>query len=275
VNYYLQQGVARSRYWFSSYFLGYPLEIRDHLPHAIGGKYTPDTKFVIFTSGRSGSTLLIDLLNTNPEVLCEGELLKRRVLFPERLLKGYEQKATKPIYGFKLLSYQLKNIQTGISDKKAFLHRLVKEEGYQLIYLHRTDHVRLALSIIYGFQRNKWHRQEGKNSMKVNPPFELKPDRFIFFLNELARLKEFEQEMLEGLSYLSINYENDLQKEAMHNQTISRIAQFLGIEEQPSFSNLRKTTPKKLAEMVTNRELLIEAVRNSEYEAYASALEEM
>jgi hypothetical protein len=39
----------------------------------------PPPGVLIFAQGRSGSTLLVELLNSLPDVVCEGEILERRV----------------------------------------------------------------------------------------------------------------------------------------------------------------------------------------------------
>ena len=37
----------------------------------------PEKKFIIFAQGRSGSTLLVSLMNCHKEIFCDGEILNR------------------------------------------------------------------------------------------------------------------------------------------------------------------------------------------------------
>ncbi|MEM9847436.1 MAG: hypothetical protein AAF847_06075, partial [Bacteroidota bacterium] len=194
------------RYKLSAFWLGYLLELKSRLQHSFGKSEQPKQKFVIFTSGRSGSTLLVDLLNSSPDLQCDDELLKRRLAFPIPLIRSFAAQSEKDIYGFKLLSYQLLNVQTGIKDKHQFLDRLIQEEGYQLIHLSRDNKAKQALSIIYAFYRGQWHNQAG-SKQKIAKRFELDPDVYLHFLSELKILEQFEQEMVRSREHLSLTYE--------------------------------------------------------------------
>lgn len=262
------------RYKLSSFWLGYPLEVRNRLQNAFGEKNNPEKKFVIFTSGRSGSTLLVDLLNSSSAIQCDDELLKRRVAFPISLVRSFEQQSKRSIYGFKLLSYQLLNVQTGIKDKQIFLDKLIHQEGYQLIHLSRNNKAKQALSIIYAFYRGQWHNQQG-SKQKEAKRFELNPDTYLHFLEELTVLEKFEQSMVSKYDHLSLTYEKDLRQPAQYEESMQRVSEYLGVEIARPETNLKKVTPSKLSDMISNQEALIEAVRNSRFEEYAGILEEM
>ncbi|MEM9885576.1 MAG: hypothetical protein AAF849_06755 [Bacteroidota bacterium] len=262
------------RYKLSSFWLGYALELRDRLKHAFGEQKQPNQKFVIFTSGRSGSTLLVDLLNSSPDLQCDDELLKRRVAFPISLVRSFAQQSKKEVYGFKLLSYQLLNVQTGIKDKRAFLDRLTQEEGYRLIHLNRDNKAKQALSIIYAFYRGQWHNQEGSKQKKAKR-FELNPQIYLYFLEELKILEAFEQEMMRNREHLALTYEEDLREPAQYAQSMQRIAKYLDIKISRPESKLKKVTPSKLSDMISNKEELVNAVRNSPFEEEANILERM
>jgi len=262
------------RYKLSSFWLGYPLELRSRLQNALGNKKVPEKKFVIFTSGRSGSTLLVDLLNSSPAIQCDDELLKRRVAFPISLVRSFEQQSEQSIYGFKLLSYQLLNVQTGIKDKKRFLDKLIYQEGYQLIHLSRDNKAKQALSIIYAFYRGQWHNQQG-SKQKEAKRFELNPDTYLHFLEELQVLEAFEREMVRNFEHLSLTYEQDLRQPEQYEKSMQRVSEYLGVEIVRPETNLKKVTPSRLSDMISNQEALIEAVRNSPFEEYAGILEKM
>lgn len=262
------------RYKLSSFWLGYPLELSNRLQNALGHKNVAEKKFVIFTSGRSGSTLLVDLLNSSPEIQCDDELLKRRVAFPIPLVRSFERQSERLIYGFKLLSYQLLNVQTGIKNKKKFLDQLIHEEGYQLIHLSRNNKAKQALSIIYAFYRGQWHNQQG-SKQKEAKRFELNPATYLHFLGELQVLEDFEQAMVSNFEHLSLTYEQDLQQPEQYEKSMQRVSEYLGVEIARPETNLKKVTPSKLSDMISNQEALVRAVRNSEFEEYARILEEM
>ncbi|MEM9980263.1 MAG: hypothetical protein AAF808_21770, partial [Cyanobacteria bacterium P01_D01_bin.2] len=70
-------------------------------------------RFIIFGRGRSGSTALVSLLNCLPKVYCDGEILEQRVLWPQSYVKAkaHTVQACATVYGCKILSYQLRDIQ--------------------------------------------------------------------------------------------------------------------------------------------------------------------
>jgi len=262
------------RYHISSFWLGYLLEVKSHLEHLFRKNNDPEKKFAIFTSGRSGSTLLLDLINSSPNLQCDGELLKRRVVFPTMLLRSFAKQSSQPIYGFKLLSYQLLNVQKGIKDKRLFLDKLTNDEGYRFIHLSRNNKAKQALSIIYAFYRGQWHNQEG-SKQKAAKRFELDPNIYLHFLSELQALEDFENAMMVDRTHLSLSYENDLSSPDKYENTMAQVADFLDIPVVAPQTNLKKVTPSKLSDMISNQEDLVKAVKNSPFETYASVLEKM
>lgn len=97
----------------------------------------PEKKFVIFGRGRSGSTLLVELLDSHPQIHCDNEILHDRVLFPRLYIDSCASRYQSQVYGFKFLSYQIKDVQR-ISQPKKFLLQLY-QSGYKIIYLRREN----------------------------------------------------------------------------------------------------------------------------------------
>ncbi len=261
------------RYKLSAFYLGYPLALRDKVTRLGTPAFDPPQKFVIFTSGRSGSTLLVDLINSNPNVHCDLELLKRRTFAPMSLIKTHAKCSTQDTYGFKLLSYQLKNVQTHIRNKWMFLDDLVNKEGYRLIHLEREDKAKQALSIIYAFYRGKWHNQKGSKQKEVLQ-FELNPEVLYKFIKESEILREFEAEMLQGQEYLYISYERHLTPDK-RAESIQKISDWIGIDAVKPETSLRKATPSKLSTMISNKQEVIDYIAKTEYAHYVPTLEKM
>lgn len=266
--------IGTIRYHVSSFYLGYLLEIWSVLSKTLAANHEPASKFVIFTSGRSGSTLLVDLINSNPAIQCDGELLKRRVAFPYPLVRRFEKSSKKEIYGFKLLSYQLLNVQTGIKHKQSLLDTLVYEQNYKLIYLDRENKAKQALSIIYGFYRGKWHNEAGKSEGNT-PPFELDPTVFLKFLTELDVLERFEKSIIATYPHLYLSYEKDLRDDISREATMRRVYEFLQVPYVATSTQLQKVTPSELSSMISNKAAVIEALKGTPYAHYIPSLERM
>src|SRR4030095_16137361 len=70
----------------------------------------PQKKFVIYTRGRTGSTVLTDLINSHPDIFCDAEIFNfiycnTKVLFPRAYIKSCSKRASiykKKVYGFKV-----------------------------------------------------------------------------------------------------------------------------------------------------------------------------
>ncbi|MEM9991342.1 MAG: hypothetical protein AAF738_06220 [Bacteroidota bacterium] len=262
------------RYKISAFYLGYPLELRDRVQRMTLPEFDPPQKFVIFTSGRSGSTLLVDLINSNPNIHCDLELLKRRVFAPMSLIRTHAKCSTQDTYGFKLLSYQLKNVQTGIRNKWMFLDRLVNKKGYKLIHLERENKAKQALSIIYAFYRGKWHNQKG-SQQKQSLQFELEPKVLYKFIKESEILRQFETEMLQGQEYLHVSYEKDLANADRRAATIQNVSDWIGVDAVHPETSLRKVTPSKLSTMISNKQEVIDFIANTDCAHYVPTLEKM
>lgn len=247
----------------NTFYGGYLYEISQHL-RPVRRTRTPEQRFVIFARGRSGTTLLVDLLNRHPAINSDNEILRRRVWSPHRLIRQRTALTNTPVYGFKLLSYQLQSVQTHVAGKRAFLDRLV-DEGYHVIYVKRRNLLRHALSNLYARYRKQWH-QTGPEAPAPRMP--LAPDVLLHWLNGSAQLAQFEQEMLDGLPHLAFTYEDDLRDATCHLATVRRITDRLGVPPVMPETALCKTTPQRLEDIVTNPDGVRDALCGTPYEPY-------
>jgi len=131
-------------------------------------------RFLIYAQPRTGSTWLVDLLNSHPEIECDSELFNddyqemARRLWSRRLLRKYPipymqvraKTCPYPAYGFKLLHYQTRRS----IDLLAKLH----QRGWHIISLRRNQLWNQAVSDVLAIQTRKYHRT-GKDEARVNP----------------------------------------------------------------------------------------------------------
>ena len=217
--------------------------------------------FVIFGRGRSGSTLLVDLLNSNNDLFCDTEILNRPVFSPFDHIRNCSRMHKARIYGFKLLSYQLRSVQK-VKDPVRFMSKLVEEMDYKLIYITRTNLLRQTLSKHYANFRNAWH-EKGQNverpMMTVDIPFLLER------LDEGNKLYAYEKEIVSNFDHLAFTYENDLSSPEKHQNTIAQIAAFLDIPEFKSTSTLKKITGSKYTDFIQNYEEMASALKATPY----------
>lgn len=253
----ISQNVVGYFFELYTYFLYFVSTIKNRVPK---------TKVIVFCPGRSGSTLLINLLKKHPQIHCEGELLSRKVFSPHSFISFRSLISPKEVYGFKLLSYQLRDVQN-INDPKTFINQLY-DKGYKIIYLRRSNLLRIVLSVMYAEFKNEWHRtQEDKEAKQRKMMVDIK--------EMLKRLKEsedtynYEISLIKNLPHIQINYEEDLENVADHARTIKKIVNFLNISYHlPPKPDLVKTTPRSFGEFIKNIDEVKEALWGTSYEKY-------
>lgn len=226
----------------------------------------PATKapFIIFGRGRSGSTLLVKLLDSHPDITCLGEILRYPVTFPNAYIRNCVSSRGHHAVGFKLLSYQLKNglkLQSG----QPLLRRL-SNDGYQIIYLHRLNLFRHAISNLYAVKRGVYHHQNHEAGSKT--VIRIRPEEILSWMEGSEALGRYEREALEGLPHSEIKYENDLATAEAQQLTYQRIVSDLGLPSVATTAALRKVTPENLGDFVENVDEVLAAVENSRFAGY-------
>src|SRR4051794_20325014 len=94
----------------------------------------------IICPGRRRSGLLVELPRGQPAVGCDGEILRRRVRFPNASMEAGVQRARvagAAVYGCKILVAQLDSVQ-GVPDPRAFFARL-DARGWSILGLTRRN----------------------------------------------------------------------------------------------------------------------------------------
>jgi LPS sulfotransferase NodH len=250
----------------NAYYAGYAYEAAQYVRPTVRPDSCRD-RFVLFARGRSGTTLLLSMLNAHPAVEADGEILRRRALRPLGLVARCEAQTQAPVYGFKLLSYQLRSLQTHLPDRRAFLAALV-ERGYRVLYLRRENLLRHALSGLYAEHRRRWHQTE--TDAADRPAIQVRRDDLFRWLDGSAQLRRFEREVLDGLPHLSLTYEEHLEDPARHADTLRRVTDRLDLDPIAPDTSLRKTTPRRLSDLATNADDVRRWVAASPYARFLS-----
>lgn len=226
------------------------------------------TKFIIFGQSRSGSTLLINLLSCHPQIRADLEiynpLLIPALLKPMiKLLQSYPipyanyrlWKANKPVYGFKLLFFQVQKPEKLLSQ--------LARDNWHFIHIQRDNIWQIALSNIIALQTNHWHRITGIESTPETVVIE--PERLFRALKTRSSWKEKESMLMKPYDHLSINYEKDLKNSHVWQVTADKIFNYLGLGSHPVTSTMQPTYQKPYSELIRNYLELIELVKNSEF----------
>ncbi|RMD99181.1 MAG: hypothetical protein D6816_15270 [Bacteroidetes bacterium] len=132
--------------------------------------------------------------------------------------------------------------------KKAFLKSLA-DEGYKIIYLERRDKKRQALSVAYAMHTDYWHDTGSGNSNK--PQVAISEAQLTQLENEIRKLTDFEKEILEGLDYRHLIYEEDLLKEDLREATLKALFKLFGVPYRATYSPNKKVLTGQPRSLVT------------------------
>ena len=224
------------------------------------------TRFFIFGQGRSGSNLLVGLLNSHPEIHCDWELLNensikdkdkfRRSLikkFPYFYIKHQVNKQADKIYGFKLLTYQLLNYPKIRS-------KLFNQE-WKIIHIRRKDVFAQTLSDIIAKKTGKYVRKQQDEA--DNTIFNIDPQNVVRILNIKTNDMKYELEALKGLNYLDVVYENDLAESDKWNESAEGVFRYLGLQPVEVSAAILKTDHRTNEDRISNYPEILAYLKNN------------
>lgn len=231
----------------------------------LGSGGGPHIRFVIYGQGRSGSSVLLDLIGSHPAVYCESEIFNRKVA--ARLLKPWDylharaDLSPKPAYGCKMKIYQMTDDQ-GIEDPHRFLLDL-HAGGWKIIHLVREDLFRKALSLVVAETRGQFlDRRSGGTGVDS---IAIDPVRLEAAMRERRRADEAELEALQGIPHFRVTYEGDLLDAASHQAVSDRVLDYLGLESAPVETRFVKTSHGHVSEYVSNYPEVHEYLSRTEF----------
>lgn len=224
---------------------------------ARGTKGLPPTRFFIFAHGRSGSRLLCDLLHSHPDITCDLEILAERARSPRGIIEAHARMCPTVAHGFKVKIYQLTDAQ-GVTDVRGFIDEL-HDDGWKLIYLHRKNVVRHAISGIVREHTGQAHRIGAKEAAQKYPRIIIDPQNLEQRVRGIRETLETEEQTIAGLPFERVTYDDDLMTEEAQQRTGARLVEWLGLRAAPVRCDVKPSTPRKLVDLVENYDELVRA----------------
>lgn len=223
-----------------------------------GGK----PRFVLFGVGRSGSTLLSELLDAHTGIRCDGEILHEPVRFPRLQVVARESLSASDAYGFKLLCYQVRDVQR-IRDVPRFLAWLHRR-GYVLIQMKRQDRLRHALSNISARQ----HGFHNRGRYGGNRRMHIDLADLHRWLENAEREAAYAAQSIGELPHHDVTYECDLLDAASQRRTVDRICDLLGLPHEVTRTDLQPTNPERLSELIANYDEIHRALQDTRWSQF-------
>jgi LPS sulfotransferase NodH len=228
--------------------------------------------FVILTSPRTGSTLLVHMLDSHPEVAAGGEffnvdLVGRGVIdWPDPALRNdpelHALRAADPVAflgrmrdeaarrGVRAAGFKLIYEQALETAPRGVIEYLVADRSIRVIHLRRRNVLRQYLSLKVAARTGEWHRKVGeKGGRPERGPLRLDFDEMVWFFRRVHnRWQTFERHFAEH-ALIHVDYE-DLAAEPL--ETTNRIQDFLGLERRELSITHRKTGAESLQAAIEN-----------------------
>ena len=225
----------------------------------------PRARFVIVTPGRSGSELLTDLLDSHPDIVCEAEILRERLLLPERFIDGRAAKAGlrgARAYGFKIhcghFGYQM------LRERPRYLQQL-SDSGVQLIFLRRENFLAQAISSTIAM-RTRWHwRRQDRPEFQA---LDVDPVEVLMMTYLFEESDQYLAHLLADLPHLTLTYEHDLHDGPAQQAAVAAICDRLGLPPAPTRSEHVRFTPPRMADAVTNFNDVADLVRPTRFRRF-------
>ena len=222
-------------------------------------------RFVVQSLGRSGSTLLTDLLAAHPQIECDGEILSHRLLLttPARLVRDRARLFPSKCYGFKMRPRHYQ--EQGIADPAAFLTAL-HADGWHIVHLERRNLLRIALSWVAHEQTKVVHRTVRDRSAVQR--HHLPVDMLLRQLARVARDVDVEQRALAGVPHHRMVYEDQLLTTDIRQASVDQLFATFGLPPAPVSTKLVRLTSDRLEEFVLNHDEVRGALRGTEWERF-------
>ena len=231
-----------------------------------------------FHIGRSGSTVLGDLLNQNPAVRWLGEIQEwpefRQQSAPPgpgsellRRLRTRLPAAHEPFVGVEAKFFHLHDHGIAL---ETFLAELSHEAPCHFVVLRRKNYLRKIVSSLAARQRGQWFARPGVPLAPVS--ISLDPDRVCIDGDAqplLAYLQDWDAAFdqlnaaLRGGRVLKLTYEDDIERDPL--VAYRKACAHLGIPEGSPEVRYTRTTGQPLAELVTTLPAVRRALRDTPY----------
>jgi hypothetical protein len=219
------------------------------------------TRVLLLAQGRTGSTVLEDLLGSTGHFVTRGEVLGYKassIFFPAAFVKGLTRIRRNQNFFCHVKPYHLASAREGAAARRAaiatFLEAMVRD-GFRIIHLKRNDKVRHYLSGQIALARGAYHKKDA-----AAETLKIVVDRQQFEQG-LERRRQWDRDVeaaLQRVDHITLEYERDLEDSAAHQGTVDRVLDFLRLERRPATTSLRKINQRPLSDVVENYDELVQ-----------------
>jgi LPS sulfotransferase NodH len=229
----------------------------------------PGRRFVILTTARTGSELLVELLDSHPDIRCDSEILARPPRAPGRYVRSraVQQGARARAYGFKLMAH---HVQPGFYSSLGDFVAELRAADFTVVVLRRQRLLDQALSFLAATQIGYHPRRA--DGVAVDR-LAVDAADLVFALVLLEQHRAALEAAIEGVAHHALSYEDDLGDPAAQQATVDRLCDRLGVPHAGVTSDLVRPAPGGLAGRVADPAALAAALRATRFAGLADQLE--
>jgi LPS sulfotransferase NodH len=219
------------------------------------------TRFVIVCLPRTGSELLVELLDQLPGVSCRGEIMQQPVRAPVRYLRGRARLGALrgvEVWGCKLLVQHLQWYEGGYGPAADVLGDLAAD-GWTVLHLRRGNVLAGAVSALQAEQTRRWHARAGEAA--TAGLVEADVATLVAWIHTYDTYQSWLDDVLVDVPHVDVRFEEDLQDPAAMQGTVDRLAAALGTATAPVRPTLAPTAPADPFRRLQDPEALKQALR--------------
>ncbi len=233
---------------------------------------------VVLTTQRTGSTFLVECLNSHPDIECASEILigSPDTFGPER--RGRFNRTVKIVNILRRGAWRPGNRMSrlyagGTARVKAFkamynqlanpfaLRYLRRNEDIRVLHLRRENLLKAHVSRLLMRKRDRVQTTTPVDVVTTH----VDPRQAIFSMRKAQSQHERFEALFAGHPRIQIAYEELFDGANLQAITAERICDFLGVARHRMSSRILKLNPESLRDMVTNYDELEAAVSHSEF----------
>lgn len=240
----------------------------------------PKIKYIIIGSARSGSTYLVSLLSSHPdmklcgEVIGDGKMKKNKINLllnkcgpPKYFYNQFKKHFFKSAVGVKVLYYQFKNNygkKWNVEDIESILRAVIRDKSIKIIHLKRQNLLHVFLSNQLAMKTGEYAiRNPGK--VKDSGSISLSPEKCERFFKKTSQNWIDFDEYFSEHSICEIYYQ-DL---ASNTESVcQKIIDFLGVRPFPLKGNTFKQSQKPISEKIENYGELKKYFKNTQWASF-------